>query len=191
MNQSLPDFAQAKILVVGDVMLDRYWHGPASRISPEAPVPVVRVDEIEERPGGAGNVGLNISTLGGKATVVGLTGDDEAADSLTHKLQGSHITCDFERMPRVPTITKLRVISRHQQLIRMDFEKPVEPQHAQALVTRTSKHFDDIDVIVCSDYGKGALANVQDIIQQARAAGIPVLVDPRAMTLRVIVTLHW
>ena len=121
MKLSMPRFDSAPVLVVGDVMLDRYWHGPTNRISPEAPVPVVKVDQIEDRPGGAGNVALNIAALGAPAWLVGVTGKDEAAHSLQQRLNAAGVYCDFQQHESQPTITKLRVMSRHQQLIRLDF----------------------------------------------------------------------
>ncbi|KPW78942.1 hypothetical protein ALO81_04375, partial [Pseudomonas cannabina] len=119
MKLSMPRFDQAPVLVVGDVMLDRYWHGGTSRISPEAPVPVVKVDQIEDRPGGAANVALNIAALGAPASLVGVTGDDEAADSLSNSLKAAGVRARFQRIADQPTIVKLRVMSRHQQLLRI------------------------------------------------------------------------
>ena len=124
MKLSMPRFDQAPVLVVGDVMLDRYWHGATNRISPEAPVPVVKVEQIEDRPGGAANVALNIAALGAPAWLVGVTGQDEAADSLGERLQAAGVDARFQRIAAQPTIVKLRVLSRHQQLLRMDFEEP-------------------------------------------------------------------
>ena len=120
--KELLDFSQSRVLTFGDVMLDRYWHGGTSRISPEAPVPVVKVEAEEGRPGGAGNVALNIAALGGKATLVGLAGQDEPGDILERQLTEAGVGCRLVRQSQFPTITKLRVISRHQQLIRLDFE---------------------------------------------------------------------
>ena len=124
MKLSMPRFDQAPVLVVGDVMLDRYWHGGTSRISPEAPVPVVKVEQIEDRPGGAANVALNIAALGAPASLVGVTGDDEAADSLANSLRGAGVRALFQRIAHQPTTVKLRVMSRHQQLLRIVFEEP-------------------------------------------------------------------
>ena len=121
-NPRIPPFGQARVLVAGDVMLDRYWHGPTGRISPEAPVPVVRVEECEDRPGGAANVALNIASLGAHAALAGLVGDDDNADRLTARLEEVGVSTHFHRTPGMPTITKLRVMSRNQQLIRLDFE---------------------------------------------------------------------
>ena len=123
MQISIPRFDRAQVLVVGDLMLDRYWHGPTSRISPEAPVPVVKVEGVEDRIGGAGNVALNIAALGAGASVVGIVGRDEAADALKTRLDSAGIYADFHVAENKPTITKLRVISRQQQLLRLDFEE--------------------------------------------------------------------
>lgn len=179
MNVTIPDFSQAKILVVGDLMLDRYWHGSTSRISPEAPVPVVRVDEIEERPGGAGNVALNIAALGSQSTVMGLTGDDEAATALEKRLHISNVNCSFTKLNNHSTITKLRVISRHQQLIRLDFEDGFQSHDGKKLTENFNQQVKDADVVVCSDYDKGCLTDIQPLIQLAIKAGKPVLVDPK------------
>ena len=121
MNVQISPFQSIHLLVIGDVMLDRYWYGTTSRISPEAPVPVVRVKGVEERPGGAGNVALNAAALGVRSTVIGITGDDEAGRILTRQLEGAGVVCRFQRLSAGSTVTKLRVISRHQQLIRLDF----------------------------------------------------------------------
>src|SRR5579864_6437880 len=123
MQNQLPDFSKASVLVIGDVMLDRYWFGDAARISPEAPVPVVKIKQQDERPGGAGNVALNVAALGASVTLIGLTGDDAAAALLREQLSAAKVNHDIYRLPSTQTITKLRVISRHQQLIRLDFEE--------------------------------------------------------------------
>ena len=179
MKLSMPRFDKAKVLVVGDIMLDRYWQGPTSRISPEAPVPVVRVDEIVDKPGGAGNVALNISALGAAASLRGYTGDDEMADSLEDMLCGAGVECLFEREPGHPTITKLRVISRHQQLIRLDFEEAEASRRAGNLEAGLQSHLQHCGALILSDYAKGALQNPGPIIAAARAAKVPVLVDPK------------
>lgn len=178
MKLTMPRYDQAAVLVVGDVMLDRYWHGGTSRISPEAPVPVVRVDQIEDRPGGAANVALNIAALGARALLVGVTGNDEAAESLSDSLRGAGVDAHFQRHEGQPTIVKLRVMSRHQQLLRMDFEEPFNTDTA-ALAREVDALLDGIKVLVLSDYGKGALQNHQALIQAARRKGIPVLADPK------------
>ncbi|MEE4377934.1 MAG: bifunctional D-glycero-beta-D-manno-heptose-7-phosphate kinase/D-glycero-beta-D-manno-heptose 1-phosphate adenylyltransferase HldE [Candidatus Competibacteraceae bacterium] len=178
MTFQLPDFTGANILIVGDVMLDRYWHGPTSRISPEAPVPIVKVDTIEERPGGAANVAVNIAALGGHAEVLGIVGDDEAAQILQTKLTRLGIADGLLREPEQLTITKLRVLSRHQQLLRVDFENPFRFQ-SSTLLERFKARLPAADLVVVSDYGKGTVPNVQDYIVSARAANRPVLVDPK------------
>ncbi|MDU9413632.1 bifunctional D-glycero-beta-D-manno-heptose-7-phosphate kinase/D-glycero-beta-D-manno-heptose 1-phosphate adenylyltransferase HldE [Pseudomonas sp. zfem005] len=178
MKLTMPRFDLAPVLVVGDVMLDRYWHGGTSRISPEAPVPVVRVDQIEDRPGGAANVALNIAALGAPAALVGVTGEDEAAASLLASLGAAGVDARFQRIPTQPTIVKLRVMSRHQQLLRMDFEEPFETD-AEALAVEVERLLSGVKVLVLSDYGKGALKNHQALIQAARRKGIPVLADPK------------
>ncbi|MFI8579149.1 bifunctional D-glycero-beta-D-manno-heptose-7-phosphate kinase/D-glycero-beta-D-manno-heptose 1-phosphate adenylyltransferase HldE [Ectopseudomonas khazarica] len=178
MKLTMPRYDQAAVLVVGDVMLDRYWHGGTSRISPEAPVPVVRVEQIEDRPGGAANVALNIAALGSRALLVGVTGVDEAADSLSDSLRGVGVETHFQRLDEQPTIVKLRVMSRHQQLLRMDFEEPFDTDSA-ALAREVEQLLAGVKVLVLSDYGKGALQNHQALIQLARARGIAVLADPK------------
>ncbi|MBB6340186.1 D-beta-D-heptose 7-phosphate kinase/D-beta-D-heptose 1-phosphate adenosyltransferase [Pseudomonas fluvialis] len=174
----MPRYDQAAVLVVGDVMLDRYWHGGTSRISPEAPVPVVKVEQIEDRPGGAANVALNIAALGAPAVLVGVTGADEAAVSLRDSLAAAGVQAHFQQIAAQPTIVKLRVLSRHQQLLRMDFEEPFHTD-AEALAADVERLLAGIRVLVLSDYGKGALQNHQALIQLARAKGIAVLADPK------------
>ncbi len=178
MKLSMPRYDQAAVLVVGDVMLDRYWHGGTSRISPEAPVPVVKVEQIEDRPGGAANVALNIAALGAPAVLVGVTGADEAAGSLRDSLAAAGVQAHFQQIAAQPTIVKLRVLSRHQQLLRMDFEEPFHTD-AEALAADVERLLAGIRVLVLSDYGKGALQNHQTLIQLARAKGIAVLADPK------------
>ncbi|KMV29971.1 bifunctional D-glycero-beta-D-manno-heptose-7-phosphate kinase/D-glycero-beta-D-manno-heptose 1-phosphate adenylyltransferase HldE [Photobacterium swingsii] len=179
MKLTLPDYDQADVLVVGDVMLDRYWYGPTGRISPEAPVPVVKVDQIEERPGGAANVAMNIAALGGHARLVGLTGIDEPAKALTEKLSSLKVRCDFVSLPDYPTITKLRVMSRGQQLIRLDFEEGFHDVDPDLIMPRLEQSLSQVKAVILSDYAKGALEHVQTMIQMARKAGVPVLIDPK------------
>lgn len=179
MKVTLPDYRRAGVLVVGDVMLDRYWYGPTSRISPEAPVPVVKVDTIEERPGGAANVAMNIASLGASSRLVGLTGVDDAARALSERLDEVKVICDFVAVASHPTITKLRVLSRNQQLIRLDFEQGFDDVDAAPLLARIKQGLAQAGALVLSDYAKGALAEVQAMIALARAAGVPVLVDPK------------
>ena len=179
MTLQIPDFSNARILVVGDLMLDRYWHGGTSRISPEAPVPVVHVNQSEDRPGGAGNVALNIAALGAKVTVVGPTGDDEAANTLEACLKAAKVDCKFTRFADSPTVTKLRVLSRHQQLIRLDFEEGFDSADFSQMMKEYEQQLSEADAVVLSDYGKGALRHSADLIALARKAGKPVLVDPK------------
>lgn len=181
----LPAFDSARVLVVGDVMLDRYWHGATSRISPEAPVPVVRVEQVEERPGGAGNVALNIAALGAQITLVGLTGQDEAAGALQRYLEAAHVTCAFESAPGFATVTKLRVLSKHQQLIRLDFEDGFLGHAPAGLLERYTQALPHTDVIVLSDYGKGTLRAVPELISRARYAGKPILIDPKGKDFEI------
>lgn len=179
MIASIPNFSAAHVLVVGDVMLDRYWHGGTSRISPEAPVPVVHIQQQTECPGGAGNVALNIAALNAQVRLIGLTGDDSNADSVQQQLTAQHVDCQLIRIVEHPTITKLRILSRHQQLIRLDFEKSFTPEHARPLLSQLQQQLAHADVVILSDYGKGALSEPQVFIQAARQAGKPVLVDPK------------
>ncbi len=179
MKLEMPRFDQACVLVLGDIMLDRYWEGATSRISPEAPVPVVKVEQIKDRPGGAGNVALNIAALGAGARLGGYTGDDEMADSLQDMLGGAGVTCAFTRVAEMPTITKLRIISRHQQLIRLDFEEAALANAGAPLGEGLAEKLAGCGALVLSDYAKGALADPQPLITAARAAGVPVLVDPK------------
>ncbi|NOR51763.1 MAG: bifunctional heptose 7-phosphate kinase/heptose 1-phosphate adenyltransferase, partial [Gammaproteobacteria bacterium] len=175
----IPDTLSAQILVVGDLMLDRYWSGDTSRISPEAPVPVVHVNDVDERAGGAGNVALNIAALGANASVVGLTGDDEASYSLERSLIHDNIDCHFERIADSATITKLRVMSRHQQLIRLDFEDGFVDYNGTGLLDKYEQELKLAQVVVLSDYAKGALRDAPKMIEMARAAGRAVVVDPK------------
>ncbi len=180
MKITLPEYTNAQVLVVGDVMLDRYWHGPTGRISPEAPVPVVKVEQIEERPGGAANVALNVAALGGKVNLIGLVGNDEPAAALRKSLQSVHVNTDFVTVDNFPTITKLRVLSRHQQLLRLDFEEGFhDVDSAPILEKMHTRLVNNNDVVILSDYNKGSLADVQNMIQLAKKANAKVLVDPK------------
>ncbi|WP_216782555.1 bifunctional D-glycero-beta-D-manno-heptose-7-phosphate kinase/D-glycero-beta-D-manno-heptose 1-phosphate adenylyltransferase HldE [Candidatus Profftia tarda] len=181
MKLNLPDFRKAKILVAGDVMLDRYWHGTTNRISPEAPVPIVTVHAIEDRPGGAANVALNAAYLGANVHLVGLSGIDDAARILKSKLSEVNIKYDLISVPEYPTITKLRVLSRNQQLIRLDFEKVFDGMTAQSIFKKIQKALPELGALILSDYAKGALGSVQNIIQLARTAKVPVLIDPKGI----------
>ncbi|MGF1722152.1 bifunctional D-glycero-beta-D-manno-heptose-7-phosphate kinase/D-glycero-beta-D-manno-heptose 1-phosphate adenylyltransferase HldE [Vibrio kyushuensis] len=179
MKPILPDYNDSGVLIIGDVMLDRYWYGPTGRISPEAPVPVVKVENNEERPGGAANVAMNIASLGGHAHIIGLTGIDEPAKVLTETLSALKVTCDFVSLPSYPTITKLRVLSRGQQLIRLDFEDKFENTDPELILSRMEQALPKSRSVILSDYAKGALEHVQQFIQKARAANVPVFIDPK------------
>jgi D-beta-D-heptose 7-phosphate kinase / D-beta-D-heptose 1-phosphate adenosyltransferase len=179
MKLDMPRFGQARVLVLGDIMLDRYWEGGATRISPEAPVPVVKVEQITDRPGGAGNVALNIAALGAATHLCGITGDDEMADSLQDMLAGAGVDCNFSRQREHSTITKLRVISRQQQLIRLDFEQPELPQNGIVADDKLHAQLQHCSAMVLSDYCKGSLSDPAPLIELARARRIPVLVDPK------------
>ncbi|MCW9053769.1 MAG: bifunctional D-glycero-beta-D-manno-heptose-7-phosphate kinase/D-glycero-beta-D-manno-heptose 1-phosphate adenylyltransferase HldE [Motiliproteus sp.] len=175
----IPEFNNSRVLVVGDLMLDRYWHGHTQRISPEAPVPVVHIKDHEGRPGGAGNVALNIVALGGNASLLSLVGQDQSASILKSQLEEAGVTCEFEEVEGSDTITKLRVMSRNQQLIRLDFEDGfTEYDHAH-LLSRFDACLPEADVVVFSDYGKGCLDEIRAMISRARAAGKKILVDPK------------
>jgi D-beta-D-heptose 7-phosphate kinase/D-beta-D-heptose 1-phosphate adenosyltransferase len=176
-----PEFGAARIIVIGDVMLDRYWSGQALRISPEAPVPVVKVKSVEDRIGGAGNVALNIAKLGGKVTLLGVVGDDAESKILRDLLEAEGVVCDFVVEKSLRSICKLRVMAQHQQLIRLDFEDTPIKFDQDALKTALIRHFPQNDVVVFSDYGKGTLADVSAYIIAARQVGVKVLVDPKGV----------
>ncbi len=180
MNSSYLNFKDKHILVVGDVMLDRYWHGGTSRISPEAPVQVVKVSNIEDRPGGAANVALGLAKLGVAVTLVGVVGQDENAQVLQKCLEQEGVRCRFVQSEKLPTITKLRVMSRHQQLIRLDFEERVDSlSQNEALAEVVKQALPEADAVIFSDYAKGCLADVSNLIQLANKANVPSLVDPK------------
>lgn len=179
MHISMPHFEKARVLVVGDVMLDRYWHGISHRISPEAPVPVVNVNQTEDRPGGAANVALNMSALGCRVSLVGVVGDDEAGQILRDSLAAAKVHADLQVSATKPTVTKLRVISHHQQLLRMDFEDPYGPEDSSDFIAKVTRLLPEADILVLSDYAKGSLYDCQGLIRLAREHGIPVVVDPK------------
>lgn len=174
----IPDFAKVRLLVAGDVMLDRYWYGSTSRISPEAPVPVVAIGSREDRLGGAANVALGLAALGVQTRLYGMAGQDEAGETLRGLLEKSGIRAELQHSPLRPTITKLRVISHQQQMIRLDFEAEADASAALPLAPFQAQ-LAEVDAVVLSDYAKGALHSVQELIAAARAAGKPVLVDPK------------
>jgi rfaE bifunctional protein kinase chain/domain len=171
--------AAAHVLVVGDVMLDRYWFGDVERISPEAPVAVAKIARTEERPGGAGNVARNVAALGASATLLSVTGADEAGDALERLLEGERVTTLFLRDAAITTTVKLRVIARQQQLLRIDFEQLPSHELLSAKLADYERLLGEVDVVVMSDYGKGGLAHIATMIDSARASGTRVLVDPK------------
>ena len=175
----LPDTQQARILVVGDVMLDRYWFGDVTRISPEAPVPVVKVEKIEERPGGAANVARNIAALGAQTTLLSVVGSDEAGKTLARLLADSAIDASLHEDVQLNTTVKLRVLGRQQQLLRIDFENSPAHEVLQSKLAEFVKRISACDVVILSDYGKGGLAHIAEMIRLAREHGKPVLVDPK------------
>lgn len=182
MNEKQPSREQverARVLVVGDAMLDRYWFGAVDRISPEAPVPVVRVEREEERLGGAANVALNVKTLSAQATLMTVVGNDEPARKLRSLLEAQGVHTLLGSDPKLYTIVKLRVIGRSQQLIRIDFENQPDHEVLTGMLGDFERVLPDHDAVLFSDYGKGGLTHLPRMIELARAAGKPVLIDPK------------
>lgn len=170
---------QSRVLVVGDAMLDRYWFGAVDRISPEAPVPVVRVNREEERLGGAANVALNVKTLGAQATLLTVVGDDEPARKLRQLLEQQGVTALLGSDPKLYTIVKLRVIGRSQQLIRIDFENQPDHEVLAGMLADYERVLPGHSAVLFSDYGKGGLTHIPRMIELARSAGKAVLIDPK------------
>jgi D-beta-D-heptose 7-phosphate kinase/D-beta-D-heptose 1-phosphate adenosyltransferase len=179
MTHQLPKYENATVLVVGDTMLDKYWYGSTLRISPEAPVPVVHVKSMLELPGGAANVALNIRSLGAHVNLLSMTGDDDLADNLEKQLKHKKIGVGFQRVKTIPTISKVRVLSLHQQLIRLDFEEGFVGVSPVAILKNYQKHLKKSNVVVLSDYGKGVLSEVPKFIALANKAKVPVFIDPK------------
>ena len=184
MNASKPplskeQLAQAKVLVVGDVMLDRYWYGAVDRISPEAPVPVVRITREENRLGGCANVAFNAVSVGAQASLLSVVGDDEASHLLQDLIAKSGITPYFGRDAQLKTTVKLRVIGRQQQLLRVDFENTPQNEVLSSQTQQFMQLLADHPVVLFSDYGKGGLAHITDMIAAARKANKSVLIDPK------------
>lgn len=171
--------SHSRVLVVGDVMLDRYWFGEVERISPEAPVPVVRVARREDRLGGAANVARNVAALGGHVTLVGVLGEDEAGDSVRRLSTEASIQTELIADPSLHTTLKMRVLGRQQQLLRVDFEQHPAQAALDNVDAAFARHLANHDIVVLSDYAKGVLARVESLIALARSAGVPVLVDPK------------
>ncbi|EQD42905.1 D-glycero-beta-D-manno-heptose-7-phosphate kinase [Ferrovum myxofaciens] len=178
------ELSQRRVLVVGDVMLDRYWFGEVNRISPEAPVPVVLVEKAEERPGGAANVARGVAALGAQCELLAVTGEDEAAQHLEELLAQEGVISRLHRDPSIATTVKLRVMGRQQQLLRIDFETLPRQETLLNKLTDFGDCLKRADVVILSDYGKGALKHVASMINQCRKAGIPVLVDPKGEDYR-------
>jgi D-glycero-beta-D-manno-heptose-7-phosphate kinase len=179
MSSHRPDLSRAHLLIVGDVMLDRYWFGDVSRISPEAPVPVARITRTEERPGGGANVARNAAALGARVDLLAVVGEDEAGAALARLLDADGVRAQLTRDRTVNTTIKLRVIGRQQQLLRIDFENPPAAEALEAKRADFDARVSAANVVIFSDYGKGGLVHVDRMIQQARAAGKIVLVDPK------------
>ncbi|HEX5697225.1 MAG TPA: D-glycero-beta-D-manno-heptose-7-phosphate kinase [Rhodoferax sp.] len=179
MNISKERLQQARVLVVGDVMLDRYWFGAVDRISPEAPVPVVRVTREEERCGGAANVAFNVVTLGAQASLLTVVGEDEASHKLEALVANTGIQPHFGRDKQLKTTVKLRVIGRQQQLLRMDFENTPENEVLASQTATLLALLPSHQAVLFSDYGKGGLAHVSDMIARAVDAGKPIFIDPK------------
>lgn len=176
-------FEQANVLVAGDVMLDRYWQGATTRISPEAPVPVVKVQTQDDRPGGAANVALNLVSLGASAGLAGIVGRDDNACLLDARLEQLGVKTFFDRSDTQPTVTKVRIMSRNQQLIRLDFEEKLNA--GESLLAAYAAGLENTDLVILSDYAKGTLSQVQAMIQLARKAGKRVLVDPKGQDFSI------
>jgi D-glycero-beta-D-manno-heptose-7-phosphate kinase len=171
--------ARTRLLVVGDVMLDRYWFGEVERISPEAPVPIVKIARHEERPGGAGNVARNAAALGAGVTLISVVGDDEAGRALARLLSAAQVRTSLHRDAALPTTVKLRVIGRQQQLLRIDFETAPSHEVLAAKLADYERVAPEFDAVVLSDYGKGGLAHIARMIERANEYRVPVLVDPK------------
>jgi D-beta-D-heptose 7-phosphate kinase/D-beta-D-heptose 1-phosphate adenosyltransferase len=182
MNIHIPAFDKIRVLVVGDLMLDRYWNGETTRISPEAPIPIVHVRDSLERPGGASNVALNVQALGAQSTIMGMVGTDLDGERLESLLNNAGVNCVLQHSLTEPTITKLRILSRHQQLLRVDFEEKLTSFSHATLLTDFKKQLENTDIVILSDYNKGALTHAVDLIAAANAAKVPVLVDPKQDT---------
>ena len=175
----IQQLASARVLVIGDVMLDRYWMGDVDRISPEAPVPIVSVKHTDDRIGGAGNVARNITALGGAASLMGVVGNDAAGRKIADIAGDSGVDLQLDEQSDYETVVKLRVLSKNQQLIRADFESIPDKSTLNNMKARFGKLIDDFDVVIFSDYGKGSLSDIQSLIEIAQGAGKPVLVDPK------------
>ena len=172
-------FSKARVLVVGDVMLDRYWFGAVDRISPEAPVPVLLVDDEEIRAGGAANVAMNVAALGGQASLCTVTGRDSAAGQLKNLMLEAGVNATFVEDPDMMTTEKLRLVSRNQQLLRVDRETRPDHEILSAILSHVEHYLDSSQALILSDYGKGGLEHISEILALALAHGVPVCIDPK------------
>lgn len=183
MREITEQLHRVKIVVLGDLMLDRYLVGAVERISPEAPVPVLRWASERETAGGAGNVALNIVSLGAQARLIGVVGDDNEGRRLAHILQSAGVASDLVVDPQAPTISKTRVLAGHQQLLRIDQEIVCEPhqQAEQTILTKLSEAIAGADALIIADYAKGCLSDgiLKNAIALGKQAGVPVLIDPK------------
>ena len=179
MTISKEQLSKARVLVVGDVMLDRYWYGAVDRISPEAPVPIVRITREEERNGGAANVAFNVVTLGAQSSLLTVVGDDEASHKLEALVACTGIHTHFGRDAELKTTVKLRIIGRQQQLLRLDFENTPKTEVLATQTATFAKLLPEHDAVLFSDYGKGGLAHVSDMIARARGQAKPIFIDPK------------
>ena len=175
----IPDFARVKVLIVGDIMLDKYYQGTTDRISPEAPVPIVNVKNTTERPGGAANVAVNAAMLGASVTLLGYVGKDNASKSISNALSALNVDCKFISVDELSTITKMRVLSRNQQLLRLDFEQSFSEIDSGSLIKLFEESIKGADVVVFSDYAKGTLSCIESLIKIARASQKQVIIDPK------------
>ncbi len=175
----LPSLQAVHVVVVGDVMLDRYWSGAAQRVSQEAPVPVIDIDDVDDRPGGAANVALNVTSLGARCTLIGVVGDDEAGRALEETLSAAGVHCDFLSLSNWATVLKLRVLSQKQQLLRADFESLPPESVDEALLAKLDQALTDATALILQDYDKGALMEPGRFVARAREADVPVVVDPK------------
>lgn len=176
-----PDFSESNVLVVGDIMLDRYWYGSVDRTSPENSVPIVKINKIIEQPGGAANVAMNVAAIGAQCRLIGLTGVDETAKILQRKLNQLNVIWDFVTVDTCSTIIKLRVISCNQKIVRLDFEENFDNVDAVKLLKKIEMYLPKYKVLVLSDYAKGTLSYIEEIIQLARYMSIPVIIDPKGI----------
>jgi D-glycero-beta-D-manno-heptose-7-phosphate kinase len=178
-NLVLPAVGTGKVLVVGDVMLDRYWFGEVERISPEAPVPVVKVGRMEDRPGGAANVARNVAALGAPTTLLSVIGSDEPGNSLSQLMTESSVDASLHIDAAISTTVKLRVIGRQQQLLRIDFETAPSHEVLKAKLLEYDKRVQQAEVVILSDYGKGGLAHIDAMIRKGNEAGKSIFIDPK------------